>query len=308
MHISPGSLNSPTKSNRGQETEGTRRPARDLLWRTMRRIVTIVALVAASLIAIVGLFWGVQHRLIYFPTQAVGNASAASVEATEVVFTTEDGLSLAAWWMPAVTTPNGSTIVVFHGNGGNRADRVPLAQALVGEGYDVLLMDYRGYGGNPGSPSEAGLLIDARAAIAYASSRPDVDPGRLIYFGESLGAAVAIGVAQEHPPSALILRSPFTSLADVAATHYPYIPTFLLRDRYPSIDTIRSLDVPVLIVAGSRDTIIPITQSLELHDAAPGPKRFVTIEGADHNDPALTHGPRLIDEINTFLDETAGIG
>jgi hypothetical protein len=274
----------------------------------MRRIVSILAVVAASLIALVVLFWGAQRRLIYFPTQAVGSASEVSDESTEVVFTTEDGLTLAAWWIPAAATPNGSTIVVFHGNGGTRADRAPLARALVGEGYGVLLMDYRGYGGNPGSPSEAGLLIDARAAAAYARSRSDVDPDRLIYFGESLGAAVAIGVSREYPPSALILRSPFTSLADVASTHYPYIPTFLLRDRYRSIDTIRSLDTPVLIVAGSQDTIIPITQSRELHEAAADPKRFVTIEGADHNDPALSHGQRLIDEINRFLDETAGMG
>lgn len=271
----------------------------------MRRIVTILAVFAASLTALVALFWGAQRRLIYFPTQAVGNASAASAGSTEVVFVTEDGLTLAAWWVPAVATPNGYTIVVFHGNGGSRVDRASLARALVGEGYGVLLMDYRGYGGNPGSPSEAGLLIDALAAIAYANSRSDVDPDKLIFFGESLGAAVAIGVSREYPPSALILRSPFTSLADVASTHYPYIPTFLLRDRYPSIDTIRSLDIPVLIVAGSRDTIIPITQSRELYEAVPGPKRLVTIEGADHNDPALSHGPRLIEEINRFLDETA---
>jgi fermentation-respiration switch protein FrsA (DUF1100 family) len=164
-------------------------------------------------------------------------------------------------------------------------------------------MDYRGYGGNPGSPSEAGLLLDAEAAVTYALSRHDVDPDKLIYFGESLGAAVAIAVAQEHPPSALVLRSPFTSLPDVARTHYPYLPTsLLLRDRYPSIDTIRTLDVPVFVAAGSQDTIIPIAQSRKLYEASPGMKRFVTIEGADHNDPTLTHGRLLIDEIAIFLD------
>jgi fermentation-respiration switch protein FrsA (DUF1100 family) len=269
----------------------------------MRRIVTIVAVAGASLAAVGGMFWAAQRRLIYFPTQAIGDVSVVSPGSGEVTFTTDDGLTLSAWWIPASDTPNGSTIVVFHGNGGNRADRAPLAQALATRGYGVLLVDYRGYGGNPGSPSEDGLLLDAKAAIAYLGTHSDVDPNRLIYFGESLGAAVAIAVAQEHPPAALVLRSPFTSLPDVARAHYPYLPTgLLLRDRYPSIDTIRTLDVPVIVIAGSQDTIVPISQSRELFDAAPEPKRFVSIVGADHNDPELTYGGPLIDEIAIFLD------
>ena len=118
-----------------------------------------------------------------------------------------------------------------------------------------------------------------------------------------LGAAVAIAVAQEHPPASLVLRSPFTSLPDVASVHYPYLPTgLLLRNRYPSIETITTLDIPVLVIAGSHDTIVPVAQSREVFDAAPRPKRFVTIEGADHNDPALSHGPELIDEVTSFID------
>ena len=269
----------------------------------MRRIVTILAVVGISLLAVVGLLWTGQRRLVYFPTQAVGDPRTASPGTVEVAFTTDDGLALSAWWVPASDTPNGSTIVVFHGNGGNRSDRAPLAQALAGHGYGVLLVDYRGYGGNPGSPTEKGLLLDAKAAVAYVGSRSGVDTDRIVYFGESLGAAVAIAVAKEVPPSALVLRSPFTSLTDVASVHYPYLPTsLLLRDRYPSIDTIPTLDIPVLVIAGSRDTIIPISQSRALFEAAPGAKHFVTIDGADHNDPALNHGPQLIDEITTFLD------
>jgi fermentation-respiration switch protein FrsA (DUF1100 family) len=269
----------------------------------MRRIVKILAVVGTSLVAVSGLLWTAQHKLIYFPSHDVGITSAISPDTEDVVFTTDDGLTLSAWWVPATESPNGSTIVVFHGNGGNRTDRAPLARALTGRGYGVLLIDYRGYGGNPGSPSETGLLLDARAAVSYLGSRPDVDPDKLVYFGESLGAAVAIAVAQEHPPASLVLRSPFTSLPDVASVHYPYLPTgLLLRDRYPSIETITTLDIPVLVIAGSHDTIVPVAQSREVFDAAPRPKRFVTIEGADHNDPALSHGPELIDEVTSFID------
>ncbi|MEN8238919.1 MAG: alpha/beta hydrolase [Actinomycetota bacterium] len=275
----------------------------------MRRIVTILAVVATALVAVFGLFWTAQRRLIYFPTQAVGDVSAVSLDSEDVAFTTDDGLTLSAWWIPASDTPDGTTIVVFHGNAGNRADRAPLARALAGQGYSVLLVDYRGYGGNPGSPTEDGLLLDAKAAATYVGSRSDVDADRIVYFGESLGAAVAIAIAEDSPPSALVLRSPFTSLPDVAATHYPYLPTgLLLRDRYPSIDTIGDIDVPTLVIAGSQDTIIPIAQSRELYEAAPGPKRFVIIHGADHNDPALTHGPILIDEITTFLEGVRSSG
>ena len=122
----------------------------------------------------------------------------------------------------------------------------------------MLLLDYRGYVGNPGSPSEDGLLADARAARAYLLSRADVDPARLVYFGESLGAAVAVALAAEHPPAALILRSPFTSLADIAAVHYPFLPAgLMLRDRYESIERIGRVRAPLLVVAGQRDRIVP---------------------------------------------------
>lgn len=269
----------------------------------MRRIVTVLAAVAVALFVVLTLFWAAQRKLIYFPTQRVGDVLAVSSDSEEVSFTTDDGLTLAAWWIPAGShVSNGNTIVVFHGNAGNRADRATLALEFTAKGYNVMLVDYRGYGRNPGKPSETGLLLDGRAAITYVRSRPEVDAQQLVYFGESLGAAVAIAVAQEIPPTALVLRSPFTSLSDVVSHHYPFIPTSLVWDRYLSIDTIGTLDVPVLVIAGSGDTVVPFAQSRELYEAATGPRRFVTIEDADHNDPALTHGPTLIDEITTFLD------
>ncbi len=269
----------------------------------MRRGVIGVTVGAAAAVAVAGALWGAQRKLIYFPTQDLPDVALVAPDVEEVSFTTGDGVTLDAWMVPAADPAHGVTVAVFHGNGGNRADRLPLARALSAEGFGVLLVDYRGYGGNPGSPSEEGLLADARAAVAYLRSRPDVDAGRIAYFGESLGAGVAIALAEEDPPTALVLRSPFASLSDVAAVHYPYLPTRLLRDRYRNVETIRGIGVPVLVVAGSRDTIVPIAQSREVYAAAPGAKRFVTIEGADHNDPELTAGDRLIDEVVAFLTD-----
>jgi fermentation-respiration switch protein FrsA (DUF1100 family) len=196
-------------------------------------------------------------------------------------------------------------VLVFNGNGGNRAYRAPLAEALRRRGFGVLLFDYRGYGGNAGTPSEAGLTADARAARAYAASRGDADPSRLIYFGESLGAAVAVRLAAEHPPAALILRSPFTSLADIGGHHYPFLPVrWLLRDRFASIDLIGRLRSPLLVIAGDRDRIVPTDHSRRLYAAAAAAarKKIVIVPGADHNDYELLAGDAMIEAIVEFAN------
>ena len=147
-------------------------------------------------------------------------------------------------------------------------------------------------------------MADARAARAYLASRDDVDPDRLIYFGESLGAAVAVALAIEHPPAALVLRSPFTSLTDIGRHHYPYLPVRpLLRDRYPAIDQIARVTAPLLVIAGERDRIVPPSHSRRLYDAAAAPKRWALIPGADHNDLALLAGEQFISDVVRFLAE-----
>ena len=148
------------------------------------------------------------------------------------------------------------TVIVFNGNAGNRAFRAPLAAALAEHGISVLLFDYRGYGGNPGSPSEEGLAADARAARRYVAGRAGSD--RIVYFGESLGSGVAVRLAAEQPPAALILRSPFTSLTDTGRHHYPFLPVgMMLIDRFASIDRIRDIRCPLLVIAADHDSVVP---------------------------------------------------
>ncbi len=263
-----------------------------------------LAILVLAALAVVGLIWISQRRLIYLPTQTVPDTVTALPGIEEVTYPTEDGLTLAAWFMPATGEETSGTVVVFNGNAGNRADRIPLAEAFAGRGYAVLLVDYRGYGGNPGRPSEEGLAADARAVVAYLKTRSGFDSNRLVYFGESLGAAVALGLVDHQEPAALVLRSPFTSLPDVASVHYPFLPTsLLLWDRYPNLETIQGINVPVMIIAGSDDTIVPAEQSKKLFEAASGPKRLLVIDGADHNDFALTAGDRLVDEVIAFLED-----
>ena len=225
----------------------------------------------------------------------------------DVVLDTEDGIRLGAWYLPAAVGQKGPAVLVFNGNAGDRSLRAQLAAGLSRLGMSALLFDYRGYGGNPGRPSEDGLAADARAALTWLAAQPEVDPDRIVYFGESLGAAVAIGLAVERPPAALVLRSPFTSLADVGRVHYPWLPVGrVLIDRYPSIDRIGSLSAPLLVIAGDRDDIVPESLSKRLYEAAPDPKRYLLVPGAGHNDPELIDGRRMLDEVGRFLSE-AGV-
>jgi fermentation-respiration switch protein FrsA (DUF1100 family) len=248
------------------------------------------------------LLWFGQRRLIYLPFGTVPPlASVGLPDAEDVSFTTDDGETLRGWFVPA-PTPARFTILVFNGNAGNRSFRARLASSFARQGMATLLFDYRGYGGNAGRPAEEGLARDARAARRYLATRADVDITRIVYFGESLGAAVAIRLASEVPPFALVLRSPFTSLTEVGRHHYPFLPVkLMLRDRYPSIDRVASLTCPILVIAGDRDSIIPVEQSRRLYEAVTAPKHLVVIPGADHNDEALFDGSQVVQSVLAFL-------
>ena len=251
-----------------------------------------------GVVAFVALLWTFQRRLIYLPGRAVPPIENVLPGWLDSTITTADDERLGVWHAPPAVD-GAPVVIVFNGNAGTRAGREALGQALARAGYGVVLFDYRGYGDSTGSPSEDGLALDADAILAFAVQVAPDSP--VVYFGESLGAAVAIGLAEEQPPAALVLRSPFTSLADVARVHYPLPLGGLLRDRYPSESIISGLDVPTLVVAGSADAIIPTSQSRRIHAAAPEPKELVIVNGADHNDYALLAGAELIDSATDFI-------
>jgi fermentation-respiration switch protein FrsA (DUF1100 family) len=255
--------------------------------------------VLAVVIVSVAVLWAVQRSIVYIRDTSTPNLQAMGEGWEGVTLETSDGLALAAWYRaPESGRP---LVIVFNGNAGNRGDRTQVGRSLAAAGLGVLLIDYRGYGGNPGSPTEEGLARDARAAADFAAER--VSPDSLVYFGESLGAAVAIELATERPPAALILRSPFTSLVAVGRAQFPWLPvSLLLKDRYPSDERMGLLRAPTLVIAGDADATVPFEQSRAIYEAAPEPKRLVVIEGADHNDAALVAGAGMIDEIARFLE------
>jgi uncharacterized protein len=258
------------------------------------RVVGVLLLLAVVVLA---LTWTFQRRLIYLPFGAPAQAAGEVLEGgSAVALRTDDGLDLTAWHAPATGPATGSTVLVVPGNAGSRLDRVPLARALAAAGFDVLLLEYRGYGGNPGSPTEDGLAADARAAHHHLVAERGVPPERLVVFGESLGAAVATRLARERPVAALVLRSPFTSLADVGARHYPFLPVrLLLRDRFPVRDTVGDVTVPVHVVAGGADEVVPVAQSRAV--AAAAGATYIDVPRARHNDPELGYGPLVVDAV-----------
>ncbi len=258
----------------------------------------LIGIVVAALV-LVGMLWLLQRRLIYFPSRPVPPLAEVLPGWEEAAFDTSDGLTLHGWFTPP--GENRPVVLVFSGNGGNRAVRAPLGAGLAGEGFGVLLFDYRGYGENPGHPSDTGLARDARAALDFVRRRA---PGHdLAYFGESLGAAVAIELSMTDPPAALVLRSPFTSLADLAVYHFPLPVRGFLRDEYPSIERIGGLNTAILVIAGDSDTVVPVGQSRELFAAAPEPKELLILPGLDHNDYALAVGPEVIDATARFVGD-----
>ncbi|BCJ74638.1 alpha/beta hydrolase [Catellatospora sp. IY07-71] len=268
------------------------------------RPALIVLLIAVLLVTAL---WLLQRRLIYLPdTSPPGPAAAALPGARDVTLRTADGLDLGAWLVPPAGPDRGLAVLVANGNGGNRAGRASVAAELAERGFTVLLFDYRGYGGNPGSPSEQGLAEDVRAAYRYLVDGAGVRPDRLIYFGESLGGAVVTGLAAEHPPAGLLLRSPFTDLAATAATHYPFLPVrAMLRDRFPVAELITRIDVPTAVVYGTADSVVPADQSRAVAAAAAGPVEVTVVEGADHNDAVLFEGDQVMDAVVRLADRIA---
>jgi uncharacterized protein len=255
-------------------------------------VVLIVLAVVAALLAVLSLG---QRRLIYLPDRA---APVPTESMREAILQTSDGLRLVAWLAPPTRGDRELAVLVAPGNAGHRGHRAPLAAALADSGFTVLLLDYRGYGGNPGSPSEQGLALDVRAALAYLTSTGGFSLDRIIYFGESLGGAVVTELATEHRPAGLVLRSPFIDLATTAQRLIPFLPVRrLLRDRFPLAELLATVPVPTIVVYSDADRIVLSNQSRIVAERAAGPVRVIEVERAGHNDVELVSGTQVIDAV-----------
>lgn len=250
---------------------------------TMGYVLTIAGLaLALYLLLALGMYFG-QRQFMYFPDERAPDRSAVPLRGIETVETvTADGLRLRHWYRQGIE--DAPVVVVFHGNAGNIEGRAFKFRRLAEAGFGLFLAEYRGYGGNPGTPSETGLLKDARSVMDWLTER-GVSAHGVALYGESLGTGVAVAIAAEREVGAVVLESAFTSAAELAQAHYWYLPArWLVRDRFDSRARIGGIEAPLLILQGSEDTIVPPRFGEQLHAAASEPKALQVIEGADHLD------------------------
>ncbi|WP_322057354.1 alpha/beta hydrolase [Paraburkholderia sp. J63] len=267
--------------------------------------VGLLVFAAAALlvyVAATGLLFWLQGRLIYPPERMRRGPTAHEAAQNRIGYIrvrAADGIELVCGYA-APRHAERATVVLFHGNGDDLHQRMHVAHALLDAGYGVLLAGYRGYGGAPGHPHEAGLYADGRAALAYAMERSR----RVVVHGYSLGSGVAVQLATEFALAALILEAPFTSIADVAATRFRWMPVRrLVRDRYDNLAKIGRVAAPVLIYGGNADRVIPPAQFSRLYTAVRAPRRLALVADASHVDAwergGATHVLRFLADVLT---------
>ena len=263
------------------------------------QVALIVAIYALVLIGL-AVF---QRRLVYFPDRRLADPAAAGMTGVEDLrLVTDDGETLVAWHAPP--REGYPLILYFHGNGGSLIDRVSRFRLLMASGYGFLAVSYRGYGGSTGAPTEAGLMRDGETAYREARKR-GYPGGRIVLMGESLGTAVATVLAVNHDAAALVLDSPYSSAVDVAVAHYWMLPVrWLLLDRYRADLAIRDVHIPLLVVHGSRDYIIPISLARRLFDLANDPKTFMAVPDAGH---LVLDAPGVFPRVRDWIDARTSV-
>jgi pimeloyl-ACP methyl ester carboxylesterase len=261
-----------------------------------RGIVEWLIVVAALVVGIPLAAWLGQERLIFFPqpltatTHLPGHAKTLEIVAN-------DGTRLSGYQIAAAARP-APMLVYFGGN----AEEISwtLADARWPRTWSIAGLNYRGYGRSEGKPGEQELVADALALYDALAGSPDVDARRIVVVGRSLGTGVAARVAAERPVAGAILVSPYDSLVEVGRGHYPWLPvSWLLRHRFDSLAAAKNARVPLLTIVGSADGIIPLSRSRALHEAWPGPKQWLALAGAGHNDVSLS--PDFWEGIGAFL-------
>jgi len=264
--------------------------------------IWIVVIIAGVYIIFTGFLFIFQSHYVYYPERVLlADPGSIGLDFESVDFETADGVKLCGWYIPSKTA---RAVVLFcHGNAGNISHRLESIQIFHRLGLDVFIFDYRGYGQSEGKPTEHGTYQDAEAAWRYLVETHQVNPSQVVFFGRSLGGAVASWLAQSHRPRALILESTFTSVPDIAATLYPYLPVrFLSRFQYGTAEYLGRIECPVLIVHSRDDEIMPFSHGRQLFEMAREPKEFLEISGT-HNEGFITSGKHYEQGLDAFILE-----
>ncbi len=270
----------------------------------MALTLKVLAGLLAAYLVVVAAAYVLQRRLMYFPDpQRVSPAQAGLSGVEERVLTMPDRVRVVAWYAKA--KPGNPTVLYFHGNAGNLAARAYRIQAYMEQGWGVYMLSYRGYGGSGGTATEKDNVADAR--IAYGALLMEgVDPADVVLYGESLGSGVAARLATERKAAALVLEAPYTSILDIARKAYPFLPTqWVLLDRYETVKVLPQVRMPVLILHGRLDGIIPIAMGQQLYAIANEPKRLIAFDDGAHSNlyaPGRDAYLKVRDWLRTFRE------
>lgn len=262
--------------------------------------MSVILIVVTGYIAIATLLFLSQSRFLYFPIKDILRTPAdLGLDYTSVSFSAADGVTLAGWYV-SVPHPHG-TVLVCHGNGGNISYLLDTIQQYALLDYDCFVFDYRGYGASHGKPTEQGTYDDAEAAWQYLTMERGIAPSSIVLVGRSLGGAIAAWLAQHVRPRALVIESAFTSIPDIAAETYWFLPARLLaRFKYDTREYLRHVQSPVLVVHSRDDELIPFHHGNELFESATGPKELLEIAGG-HNEGFFLSTGRYTTGLQSFL-------
>ncbi|MFP4581465.1 MAG: alpha/beta hydrolase, partial [Candidatus Sumerlaeia bacterium] len=271
----------------------------------------ILGILAVIYVAICLLACSLQHKLTYYPSAYVEyNPQMVGLEFENVKLQSKDAngdnpVEIHGWFVP--NSDARGTMLFLHGNGGNISHRLDSIHQFHKMGLNVFIIDYRGYGRSQGKSYEAGLYGDAHTAWNYLTMNRKIPKEEIVFFGRSLGGAVAAWLAahlgKKHQPAALILESTFTSLPDVGAKIYPWLPVRLMaREKYPTIDRLQNIKCPILIAHSPDDDLVPYSLSKRLYEAAPEPRQFFEMSG-DHNNGFMEMGEAYTNAIQDFLNK-----
>ncbi len=263
---------------------------------------------AVGYAAIAGLAFAFQDQLLFQPSDRLrATPDDAGMDHETVRLDTDDGETLHGWWVPApdVSRETGArgTLLFFHGNAGNISGRLESVGQFHRLGLNVLIVDYRGYGQSTGTPSEAGLYHDAEACWQYLTETQGVAPQHIVVFGRSMGGGPATWIASRKRPEAVILESVFTSVPDVGAHHYPFLPVrTLATNQFDNASRVGTISAPLLSIHSRDDRVVPFELGRDVYEAAAAPKQFLEIEGG-HNDGFLVSSEEYLRTIDDFLEE-----
>jgi fermentation-respiration switch protein FrsA (DUF1100 family) len=259
----------------------------------LKFLLVLLAVPAVLYLALLAAIYGRQDSLLFVPTKGPMDVADAGVPGLEaVVLHTQDGLALTAWYKPPA--PGRPCLVYFHGNGGNIAGRAGRMRVFDRLGWGELFVEYRGYGPNPGAPSQAGFNLDALAAYGFLRDS-HVPASRIVLYGESLGTGVAVRLATERQVAAVVLDSPYASIAAVAQAHFWYLPAALLiRNKFPLRALITGIHAPLLVMQGALDNVVPPAQGQAVYAAAVAPKEFWSGPMTQHWDVLETGGAAVL--------------